>query len=50
MPAKDFYHYTVKQALIKANWKITHDPFPLSWAKRNLFVDLGAKQLIATEK
>ena len=50
MPARDFYHQTVKQALIKANWTITHDPFPLSWAKRNLFVDLGAQQLIAAEK
>lgn len=50
MPAKDLYHYPVKKALIKANWKITHDPLPLSWAKRNLFVDLGAKQLIAAEK
>ena len=32
MPAKDLYHQVVKQALIKANWTITHDQFPLSWA------------------
>jgi len=50
MPAKYFYHQTVKQALIKANWTITHDPLFLSWAKRKLFVDLGAEQFIAAEK
>jgi len=50
VPAKDFYHHTVKQALIKAQWTITHDPLFLSWAKRNLFIDLGAKQLIAAEQ
>ena len=50
MPARDLYHQLVKQALIKANWTITHDPFPLTWAKRNLSIDLGAEQLIAAEQ
>lgn len=50
MSAKDLYHQTVKQALVKAGWTITHDPFPLRWAKRNLFVDLGAEELIAAEQ
>lgn len=49
MPAKDIYHQVVKQALIKAGWRITHDPFPLIWAKRNLSIDLGAEQLLAAE-
>ncbi len=49
MPARDLYHQVVKQALIKANWRVTHDPFPLTWAKRNLSIDLGAEQLIAAE-
>ncbi|MBA4182514.1 MAG: fatty-acid synthase, partial [Acidobacteria bacterium] len=26
MPAKDIYHDTVKNALIKDGWTITHDP------------------------
>ncbi|MCL1467232.1 element excision factor XisH family protein [Argonema galeatum] len=50
MSAKDFYHQTVKQALVKAGWTITHDPFPLKWAKRNLSVNIGAEQLIAAEQ
>ena len=49
MPAKDRYHQVVKQALIKAGWTITHDPYPLAWAKRNLSIDLGAEQLLAAE-
>ena|GEM_PF-6182460 len=44
------YHQVVKQALIKAEWTITHDPFPLIWARRNLAIDLGAEQLLAAEK
>jgi hypothetical protein len=50
VPARDFYHEVVKQALIKAEWTITHDPFPLIWARRNLAIDLGAEQLLAAEK
>ncbi|MGK7926346.1 MAG: element excision factor XisH family protein [Spirulina sp.] len=50
MPAKDLYHNIVRRALIKADWTITHDPLPLSWARRNLSVDLGAEQLLAAEK
>lgn len=50
MSAKDFYHQTVKQSLVKAGWTITHDPLPLKWFKRNLSVDLGAEQLIAAEQ
>ncbi|MDY6804798.1 MAG: XisH family protein [Cyanobacteriota bacterium] len=49
MPAKDIYHELVKQALIKAGWTITHDPFSLPWAKRNLSIDLGAEKLLAAE-
>ncbi len=50
MPAKDFYHDTVKNALIKDGWRITDDPLILSIGKKNLFVDLGAEKLIAAEK
>jgi len=50
VPAKDLYHQVVKQALIKANWTITHDQFPLSWAKRHLSIALSAEQLIAAEQ
>ena len=50
MSAKDFYHETVKHALVKAGWTITHEQLPLKWAKGNLSVDLGAERLIAAEQ
>ena len=50
MPAKDQYHDCVRQALIKDGWVITHDPLRLSWGGKDLYVDLGAVQLLAAEK
>ncbi|MDJ0619977.1 MAG: XisH family protein [Calothrix sp. MO_192.B10] len=51
MPARDKYHNTVKNALIKDGWKITHDPLRIRLARgRNLFVDLGAERLLAAER
>ncbi|MEQ8381504.1 MAG: XisH family protein [Coleofasciculus sp. A1-SPW-01] len=50
MPAKDIYHDTVKNALIKDDWIITNDPLTIEWGKKDLFIDLGAEKLIAAEK
>ncbi|MEC4805171.1 MAG: element excision factor XisH family protein [Jaaginema sp. PMC 1079.18] len=51
MPARDYYHDTVRNALIKDGWTITHDPYRLKLTRgKNLFVDLGAERLIAAEK
>ncbi|MGK7896696.1 MAG: XisH family protein [Xenococcus sp. (in: cyanobacteria)] len=50
MPAKDIYHDNVRKALEKENWIITDDPLKLTWGRREFFVDLGAKQLIAAQK
>ncbi len=50
MPAKDIYHDAVKNALIKDGWTITHDPLKLQWGQKDLYVDLGAEQLLAAEK
>jgi XisH protein len=50
MPAKDLYHDTVKIALIEDGWMITHDPLKLEVGKKDLYVDLGAEQLVAAEK
>jgi hypothetical protein len=52
MPARDIFHDTVKRALIKEDWVITHDPY---WIKLvdsdiNIYVDLAAERLIAAEK
>lgn len=50
MPAKDFYHDIVRNALIKDGWTITHDPYPLKLGQKDLFIDLGAEKIIAAEK
>jgi XisH protein len=50
MPAKDIYHDTVKNALIKDGWTITHDPLKLQLGKRKFYVDLGAEKLIGAVK
>lgn len=50
MPRRDIYHDTVKRALQKDGWTITHDPFPLQIGKKRLSADLGAERLISAEK
>jgi XisH protein len=50
MPAKDIYHDNVKKALLKDGWIITHDPLTLKFGKKDLYVDLGASQLLGAEK
>ncbi len=50
MPAKDIYHDTAKNALIKDGWTITHDPYVLRWGTTDVFIDLGAEQLLAAER
>ena len=46
MPAKDFYHDTVVEALIDDGWEITEDPLVLSYGGRELYVDLAAEKII----
>lgn len=50
--AKDIYHESVKQALIKDGWKITHDPYALTIniVGKDLSIDYGAERIIAAEK
>lgn len=50
MPARDFYHDIVKNALVKDGWTITHDPYSMKLGLADLFVDLGAEKLLAAEK
>jgi hypothetical protein len=50
MPAKDLYHETVKKALIKDGWTITHDPYTITFGQKDVFVDLGAERTLAAEK
>ncbi len=48
--AKDRIHDAVKQALIKDNWTITHDPFPIVYEEISASADLGAERTIAAER
>ncbi len=50
MPAKDIYHDTVKNALLNEGWTVTHDPLVLRWGTTDVYIDLGAEQLLAAEK
>lgn len=50
MPAKDRFHDVVKEALIKDDWIITHDPLYLRYGKHKAFIDLGAEKMITAEK
>jgi len=49
MPAKDIYHDSCKNSLIKDNWTITDDPLRIQWGSKDMYIDLGAKQLFAAE-
>jgi XisH protein len=49
--ARDIYHNTVKEALIKDGWVITHDPYYLDIGEKSpLEIDLGAEKLISAER
>jgi XisH protein len=47
---RDFYHYQVKNALIKEGWNITADPFQISVEDVDFEIDLAAEPLIAADK
>jgi len=48
--ARDIYHQICKKAVAKNGWNVTHDPLRLTWGGRDMYIDLGAEQLIAAEK
>lgn len=48
--ARDQIHNLVKTALQKADWHITHDPYPLKVGGFDMEVDLGAENLVAAER
>lgn len=50
MPARDWLHHIVIQALIKDGWTITNDPYTIAFGVRRVYVDLGAERLIGAEK
>ncbi|MGF1519728.1 MAG: element excision factor XisH family protein, partial [Nodosilinea sp.] len=44
MSARDLFHDTVKAALQKDGWAITHDPLTIDLADGQLQIDLGAER------
>ena len=50
MPAKDIYHDDCKNALVRDDWTITHDPLRIQWGTKDMYIDLGAEQLMAAER
>jgi XisH protein len=49
--AKDIYHNHVKEALIKDDWIITHDPYIIRLGgKDGVEADLGAEKMVQAEK
>ncbi|MGK7927461.1 MAG: element excision factor XisH family protein [Spirulina sp.] len=50
MSAKDRFHDTVKTALIKEGWRITHDPLYLDFDSARIQIDLAGEKLFAAER
>ena len=50
MPAKDIYHETVKNALIKDGWKITAENLQLPWGGTQTYIDIIADEVFVAEK
>ena len=49
MSRRDKYHNTVKHALLREGWIITHDPYYFVNTDPQLSTDMGAERLIAAE-
>ncbi len=47
---KDIFHNAVKAALQKDGWTITHDPYSLAVGGVEMYIDLGAEQLLGAER
>ncbi len=45
--AKDVFHDAVRRALEKDRWIITDDPLFLRFGGLDMYIDLGAEQLLA---
>lgn len=50
MPARDLLHPVVRRALERDGWTITDDPLRLQVGRRQLYVDLGAEQLLGATR
>ncbi|MEB3189289.1 MAG: XisH family protein [Snowella sp.] len=50
MPAKDIYHDTVKNALIKDGWRILADSYFLQYEDAQLYADILAEKTLLAEQ
>jgi len=48
--AKDLFHDAVRRALEKDGWIITDDPLFLRFGGIEMYIDLGAEQILAAER
>jgi hypothetical protein len=48
--AKDFFHDVVRRSLEKEGWTITDDPLFLRFGGIEMYIDLGAEQILAAER
>ncbi|MBD2480686.1 XisH family protein [Planktothrix sp. FACHB-1365] len=48
--AKDFFHDVVRHSLEKEGWTITDDPLFLRFGGIEMYIDLGAEQILAAER
>jgi hypothetical protein len=48
--AKDIFHNSVRIALQKDGWNITHDPYQLRYGVADVYIDLAAEETISAEK
>jgi hypothetical protein len=48
--AKDIFHDVVRKGLEKAGWVITDDPLEVEVGGVEVYIDLGAEQLLAAER
>ncbi len=50
MSARDIFHGAVRRGLEKEGWLITDDPLRIEVGDVEMYVDLGAEQVLAAEK
>lgn len=49
MSRKDTYHDAVKRALVRDGWRISHDPFPITYEGTTVSTDLGAEKVAESD-
>lgn len=50
MPAKDFIHDAVCNALNKDNWTISHENMRVDFEDAHVYIDIGAERLLIAER